>query len=680
MRRIGNCICGAVVLAALSLLPAGVRAQQGEAAVDDLIKYEYGQDRAAFNLIEEQIRKADGKGREAIEATLLQVLGSRKATVAAKQTAALLMPRVGSCRSALPLAQLVPDREITHAALAALQVLPCPEVPRLIRDRLTALKGEERREAVNTLGHLRDRTSLPFLAALVKDQDPGIVESAIAAIGRIGGDEAARALKSLSVPERFQPTWADAYLMTADSLLAANNKAAAAQIYRDLSATTQPAVVQAAALGGLVRAEGKGATAALVAAIQSDSPVLRNAGARFVNQLTGPDVTSALVGAIPQAKPVSQLLLVSSLELRGDKSALAALTQLLVPGTDQAVRLAAIRALGTLGDQGTVDPLFKSIKAEQEESRSASESLRLLRGSGVDEAIAGYLKNNDPQLRAAAIRVLALRKYKPALGDAMAGTQDSDPAVRLESWRALNDLAGPDQLHELIQLMFKANNPREQSAAEQAVQTAAQRNPDPAQKIDPLLAAMAGKPAEARNQLLRVMARLGGPKAMDTVRAGLKDNDPEVRDNAVRLLAEWGDQSTLPDLLNLARSSDRELYSVLGLRGYVRLVMAQSGVPEQDRLSKLREVSATAKEPEARKLLLGAFGGVADPGALREIEPFLKDSQVSNEAEAAYARVAMSIRRNNKAEAIAALKRVVAEGRDQRTKEQAKEALATLEQ
>ncbi|RPI20690.1 MAG: hypothetical protein EHM61_26510, partial [Acidobacteria bacterium] len=546
MRTMSNCIGGAVVLTALWILSPVclVLAQEGQPSIDAMLKYEYGQDRSAFNVVAEQIRKADAKGREAIESTLLQVLGSRKATAAAKQTAALLLPRVASCKSALPLAQLVPDREVSHAALAALQVLPCPEVPRLIRDRLPTLTGEERRDAINTLGHLRDRTSLPFLAALVKDQDPGDVESAIAAIGRIGGEEAVRALKSLSVPARFQPVWADACLLTADSLLASGNKASAAQIYRDLAAPTQPPGVQAAALGGLVRSDGTGAVPALIAAIQSENPVIRNAGARFANQLEGAGVTSALVGAIPTSKPVSQLLLVSSLELRGDPSALSALTGLL-RSSGLAARLAAIRALRTLGNESTVDPLFKSIKGDQEESRTASESARLLRGPGVDPAIAKYLKGGDPQLRIAAIRILASRQYKPALPEAIAGTQDSDPSVRLESWRAVDDLAGPDQLPQLIGLMLKAGTPREQSAAEQAVQTVAQRNPDPEKKVQPLLVAMAGQPAEARNQLLRITARLGGPNAMQAVRAALRDDDPEVRDNAVRLLAEWGDRSTM---------------------------------------------------------------------------------------------------------------------------------------
>ncbi len=407
--------------------------------------------------------------------------------------------------------------------------------------------------------------------------------------------------------------------------------------------------------------------------------MIRNAAARFAGQMTGPAVTTALVGAIPGSKPVSQLLLVSALELRGDPSALPGLAGL-VASPDLNVRLAAIRALGTVGNETSVDPLFKSIKADDEESRTASQSVRTLRGSGVDVAIAKYLKDSDPKLRIAAIRILAARQYKPALPDAIAGTQAADASVRLESWRAVDDLAGPDQLPELIPLMLKAGTPREQSAAEQAVQTVAQRNPDPEKKIQPLLSAMPGQPAEARNQLLRITARLGGPNAMRAVSAALRDDDPQVRDNAVRLLAEWGDQSTMTDLLGLARDSASELHRVLGLRGYVRLVMANPTFAEQDRLARLREVAPIAKGAEAKKLLLGAFGGIADPSALKEIEPFLKDAEVGSEAEAAYGRVAASIRRNNRTEAIAALKRLVAEGRDARTREQAKEALAALEQ
>jgi HEAT repeat protein len=101
---------------------------------------------------------------------------------------------VGSARAVPALAALLGDPELSHPARMALEAIPDPSAAEALRSALPRLEGSLLVGAVNSLGVLRDADSVPSLAALFSSGDLERVRAAADALGRIGNDEAAKAL------------------------------------------------------------------------------------------------------------------------------------------------------------------------------------------------------------------------------------------------------------------------------------------------------------------------------------------------------------------------------------------------------------------------------------------------------------------------------------------------------
>jgi hypothetical protein len=80
-----------------------------------------------------------------------------------------------------------------------------------------------------------------------------------------------------------------------------------------------------------------------------------------------------------------------------------------------------------------------------------------------------------------------------------------------------------------------------------------------------------------------------------------------------------------------------------------------------------------------RKLILSGLANVADPAALKLVEPLLSDAQVQAEAELAALAIAASIVDSAPADAKAAATRIQAESKNQATRDRATKILGKLE-
>jgi len=63
--------------------------------------------------------------------------------------------------------------------------------------------------------------------------------------------------------------------------------------------------------------------------------------------------------------------------------------------------------------------------------------------------------------------------------------------------------------------------------------------------------------------------------SLSVLRSALADENPEIRDAAVRALAEWPTPTVQEDLLHIARTSDNPVHKVLSLQAYIRMVEMQ---------------------------------------------------------------------------------------------------------
>ncbi|MCY3019376.1 MAG: hypothetical protein NTW87_10175, partial [Planctomycetota bacterium] len=131
--------------------------------------------------------------------------------------------------------------------------------------------------------------------------------------------------------------------------------------------------------------------------------------------------------------------------------------------------------------------------------------------------------------------------------------------------------------------------------------------------------------------LLRVLNAAGGPTALQALRDSAKDANAEVQDAAVRALCNWPTSDAAPDLLELAKRSEKESNKLLALRGYIRLAN-DAGLAADKRLAMCGEALPLVQRDDEKRQLLGALGAIPSPKALAMIAPHIENPAVREEA------------------------------------------------
>jgi len=241
-----------------------------ETEMDELLekikKYDYGQSRAALTELSDKIRDAHGSRAELmqIEKALVEVLQS-DATPAAKQFVCRKLSIIGTSACVPSLAAMLTkepaSKQEPHPAdmaRYALERIPGEAVDAALREALLKTSGTAKVGIINSLGQRRDKKAVGELSKLVYSSDALEADAAAAALGKIAGPDATKALAGARTKTKgkLRLVVLDSYLKCADQLAADGKKSDASAIYRQLSG--EPAPIGAASLRGMVTVSGGG--------------------------------------------------------------------------------------------------------------------------------------------------------------------------------------------------------------------------------------------------------------------------------------------------------------------------------------------------------------------------------------------------------------------------------------
>lgn len=182
-------------------------------------------------------------------AKLIAMVKDPKSTVFQKAIACKKLAFTGGKDAIQPMAALLDHPQLSCYARFGLEPNPDPSVDDVLRAALGKLTGNLQIGVINSIGVRKDAKALPALTKLVSSSNPEVAGAAAAAIGQIGGLQAAKVLEGAlgsSKPPVF-PVVARACLLCAESLMPAS-KARAIELYTKLSGTTMPGPVRLAAL------------------------------------------------------------------------------------------------------------------------------------------------------------------------------------------------------------------------------------------------------------------------------------------------------------------------------------------------------------------------------------------------------------------------------------------------
>lgn len=655
---------------------AKTAARAGQAmSLDDAFKglpaYKFGQSRLCCTVIQDAVLASVGKPeRAAIMPRLIASLDAPGVTDDAKTFILWQLRTIGSDAAVPSLAKLLADPKHAHMARAALQHTGTPAADAALRNALASLQGEQLVGLCISIGERRDRQAVPALVKLMNGGEEPVRAAAAAALGRIADKASADALLDArsSASAALKPAVLDAALACAERQLASGNAADATTIYQQLYKSDEPAPVRIAALRGLARAGAPEAVELVVQALQSTEPAWQSAGAQCIADIKGPQAAAAFVALLPKLAPPAQAQVVSALASQGAKAALPAALNL-AASDNAAVRAAAIEVVGKLGDASVLPTLLQAASTRGTAQDAARSALDKLAGDGISPAMIAMLETAPPAGKVELIRSLAARGTTSAIPAMLKAAADNDLAVRVQVYRSLEELATANEAAALVALLPGVKDGAERTAAENATVAASRKLADTDAASASALAAYGNASVETKGSILRILARLQGPKAMDALRAAVKDTNAEISDTAIRAMISANDQALAADLLALAKDAPRPNQKILALRGYITLAGDKS-LRDPEKLKRLTAALPLATRPDEKRLVLSALGAIPSAAALKVVEPHLADPDLSQEACIAAVNIAKKLK-GDPVTVKQVMQKVVATAKDEKLKKEA---------
>ena len=399
---------------------------------------------------------------------LIAILTST-ASVADKDAACRSLKTVGTEKSVPALAALLTNEKLAHPARFALESMPYASAGAALREAVGKTKGLIRSGMIDSLGERRDASAVPIIAPALNDSDERVVAAAAWALGKIGTKDAAAALRAAhsKASGKRRAKIGQSLVLCANNLLKAVKRQEVTEIFAEL-AFDESKTVRFAALAVGIRAAGSSRADTVLRCLTDDDALVRAAGAAALPALSTEELCT-VAADLKGVPTTSQIAVLSAVRIRGDRKLLPAVLNALKSDND-AVRIAAIRALGSVGDVSALPPLVQCAAKKGEVGKAARESIALLKGRDIDAKIIAFLTGEkDPERRVAWIDVLAFRRPAGAVQVLSAEALHADPIVRGHAMTALAQVAAPSDLSGVIAGVLAARSGAERDAAERAV-------------------------------------------------------------------------------------------------------------------------------------------------------------------------------------------------------------------
>lgn len=650
-----------------------------EKTVAAMGEYEQGKDRAAVTEAEKLARETAGNAelRAALEGKLVELIGKEQVGAEAKYQAARILWVIGSESSVGVLEKLLADEKTVHVACCGLNRIPGAKVTAALEKALANAQGRTAVTILDVLGSRGDASAAAAMVGRLSDKDAAVIEAAASALARIGTANAAKAIGTArkSAPAGARVGVSLAYLQCAQRLAAGGDRGGAVAIIREVMSAQEERVVLRGALACLVSLGGDEGAAALSGALAGKDPEMAGTALAAAARSGDAKLVEVAVGQYPKLSEEVAAIAVEALgpiNAPGVKEMVASAAR----GPSAGARLAALRALGRLGGEADVALLVAALTggASADEKAAAGASLRQIKAPNVAATTLAAIGNAPAAEKIELLKVLADRGETVATAELLKWT-GGDAAVAAAALDAAGALAPASDVAAILAAMSAAKEPAARRSGELAAIAVALRNPDPARRAEPVVAAYrSAADIEARCSMLRVLGGIANPAALEVLKEALKDGEAQIADCALRSLTNWPDTAATPLLLAYARTSGaNNTRRALAVRGALRQLAAAA--PTADKPGQLAEwfirAETMVRGVEEKRLLLSGLAALKDPEALRMVKPYLDDSEVSGEAAVAAVAIVWNLGIKDKAIAGEVIDKAIARAKDGRTKQQA---------
>lgn len=382
-------------------------------------------------------------------------------------------------------------------------------------------------------------------------------------------------------------------------------------------------------------------------------------------QAKGEAATRKFAELLPTLQPETQVGMLSALAARGDRAAVPAVRKLLVDNQEISVRVAAIAAIGFLGDQADISVLIEHLASGKDaEQKAARASLIRIPGEAASAAIVAQMQRGPAAQRIALIDILTERHTGQS--ELLVAAVDDDPQIRTAAMIALGHIAGPEHIAAMVPGVLKAKPGSERAAAERALAAVCHRIADANEQAKPVLAAMKTLDAKDRIELMPTLGRVGGSTALASAEEAYRDADPAMHAAGLAALCNWPDGIVAARLLELARTEEHPEHRMLARRALIRIAPLDDARSDERRLDLLRTLIPMCSGDAEQNQVLERAKAVRTIQTLRFIASYLDEPRFAQQACVTVVELAhhSGLREPHKEEFHAVLDKVIATSKD----------------
>lgn len=683
-----------IFLAIGILTGIGVQAQNSSQTVTQIekllgesVNYHYGENRQKLSEIEILLKSArDPAERMEIEKIFSQMLLKPQSTVEFKEFICRQLWYLGTAQSVKAVSTLFTNEETLLWACYALVRNPSKEAEEALLNALKIVpqNDKSRCAVIYALGQRRTESAVNTLSELCADKNPQISNAAITALGEVGSEQAASVLLKLydtGIPETKSKV-AQALVECAGWLTKDGNKSVALKLYEKLYASNNELPIRQASLRGIVQNSESQGVDLIVKILKSDASELHTAAIGSINLLNEKSSLKRLLNSINDFSTAIQPSVINLLAEKKEKSLLP-VAQKLAFSQDQQTRIAAIKALGAIGDESTVQTLVKIISSNIQPDRGiAITSLKNLTDKSCDREILNFLRKSDSLTKIELINVAMERNIFEASTELLNICRSTtDKSIQSAAFKALGQLGKPDIIPDIVTLIINSKNIFAREEAESAVIAVAAKIKETNQRSKPVLTQWNKAENEtAKSSLLRIIGGIGDLAALEFLARIVNSQDqPVLQDVAIREIAQWQDIAAIPILERIYETSKNPTHRALAFRGCIRLLSTSSINPEKisETIQHYERAIKNAQNADERKLILAAMPNAPDIKTLQLVLPMLEDNDVKAEAAQAIFQISSAIWGTNPSEAKNALNKIITTASDDSLR---KQALALIKQ
>jgi HEAT repeat protein len=537
------------------------------------------------------------------EQELLAVLKS-DAAPADKAITCKQLAIYGSAAAVPELAKLLPIPELSSWARIALESIPGPEADEALRTATESLQGRLLVGTINSIGVRRDAAAVAALSGKLKDADAEVAAAAAVALGRIGNDDASKALRTAladSSPE-VRSFVAEGCVLCAERLHSEGKSADAIAIYDEVRAADVHLQRIVEATRGAILARGQDGIPLLVEQLHADDRALFRLALGTAREFPGSEIDQVLVTEMTKSPDDRAALIVQAMADRKDTVVLTAILKAAEQGP-LAVRLSAVDALARVGDVTCLNSLLKiAVDKDAELSVAAKDTLAELPGDNVNAQIVALLPKAEGATYPLLIELVGKRRIE-AVPQLLKALDNYSGVVRTAALVALGETVSLQQLSVLIDQVVAPKKAEDAEIAQKALKAASIRMADREACAKELSAAVDRvKSVPVKGTLLQILGAMGGTNALQAIGKAAKSTDAQLQDISSRLLGEWMTEDAAPVLLELAKIPSNP-YQVRALRGYIRIAR-QFVLPDAKRTEMCQTAFDAARQTAEKKLVL----------------------------------------------------------------------------